>query len=43
MEQNSGQQRGDRETSQKKPDMLDALITIIIAEIYASIPLYLSL
>jgi ribosomal protein L17 len=33
MEQTSGQQRGDRETSQKKPDTLEALITTIITEI----------
>ena len=33
MEQNTGQQRGDRETSQKKPDTLEALITTIITEI----------
>jgi hypothetical protein len=33
MEQSTGQQRGDRETSQKKPDTLEALITTIITEI----------
>src|SRR5256885_15697135 len=33
MEQNTGQQRGDRETSEKKPDTLEALITTIITEI----------
>src|SRR5271168_1838757 len=33
MEQNTGQQRADRETSQKKPDTLEALITAIITEI----------
>src|SRR3954447_4443714 len=33
MEQNTGQQRGDREGLQKKPDTLEALITTIITEI----------
>jgi hypothetical protein len=33
MEQNTGQQRGDREAPQKKPDTLEALITTIITEI----------
>ena len=33
IEQNSGEQRGNRETTQKKPDTLEALITTIITEI----------
>jgi hypothetical protein len=33
MEQNTGQQRGDRKSSQQNPDTLEALITTIITEI----------